>query len=130
MPIPEKFLAPTNSLLRKFLSSTDKLYEPLRGDTSMTKIIALLLIIASASTTMADPLKRYVSTDYTCAELQDIVQQDGQINIVHRIGYGTYYADRNYCDTLPYNAEARPGYEPSSDQHKCFVGYRCEIHGN
>jgi len=93
----------------------------------MTKIIAIFLILASASA-MANPLKRYDSSQYTCSQLQDILQQDGEINIVHTIGYGTYYADANKCATFPYRAEPFNAYEPSRDRSSCFLGYGCHFY--
>jgi hypothetical protein len=96
----------------------------------MIKAIILTLTLVAASTSFADPQKRYVGRNYTCAELQDILQEDGELNLVHRIGYGTTYPDKDRCDELPYRAEAVPVWEKASDTNRCFVGYRCWIHGN
>jgi hypothetical protein len=93
------------------------------------KITALLLVtLGITSSALALPGHR--SRSMSCDELQSIVQRDGEITILHRIGSMTYYANESRCSEFPYRAIARQGYEPSSDQNRCFVGWRCDFVGD
>lgn len=93
----------------------------------MKKIILCFSLIVAASSAQA--LDGYVSRDYTCQELQSIVNRDGEITILHRIGSMTFYSRESRCDEFPWHARAVKGYEPSSDMHRCFVGWECIIDG-
>ena len=74
-------------------------------------------------------LDGYRSRNYTCSQLQAILQRDGEITILHRIGSMTFYVSPKRCDDFPWRAEAWRGYEPSKDTNKCFVGWQCIVRG-
>ena len=95
----------------------------------MKTFMMSLVLFLSASSVFA--LEGYDATRMTCAQVQAIVQQDGEIAILHKpFGSMTYYADRARCDEFPIRADARPGFEPTMDRHRCLVGWRCYFHGN
>lgn len=89
-----------------------------------------ILMILSLLAPAAKALDGYRSEQMTCADLQSVVQRDGEITVLHRIGSMTFYADKARCDEFPYPAMAVKGYEPSSDQRRCFVGWQCYFTGN
>lgn len=93
----------------------------------MKKIIAFILFLSALSSS-AFALNGYYSRGRTCADLQRIVQRDGEITILHRIGNMTFYANQSRCDQFPWSADHVRGYEPSSDQSRCFVGWECIFH--
>lgn len=89
----------------------------------MKKIILALTLLMTTSSAFA--LNGYVSRQWTCGQLQSIVQRDGEITIFHRIGSMTFYANKARCDEFPWRANVEPGYEPARDTKSCFVGWEC-----
>jgi len=91
----------------------------------ITWITFIIFIVVSAGA-QADT-NPYDSRTMTCAALQEIVQRDGKIIIRHRIGNMTFYADKLRCESFAYRTRAYAGYEPSSDQKHCFLGWECLV---
>jgi hypothetical protein len=90
----------------------------------LTLSFAVALLV-SASNVFA--LDGYISTEYTCDQLQSIVQRDGEITILHSIGSMTFYSQESRCDEFPWHAEAETGYEPAKDTNHCFIGWECLV---
>jgi hypothetical protein len=72
----------------------------------------------------------YAAKDYTCNELNEILDQKGQIRIKYQSffgGYGTHIAERSMC---PKSLPVGPCYKvtPAAVKAKdrtCGVGYKC-----
>ena len=88
--------------------------------------MAAVLISILANPCSADPLRRYVAAQHTCAELQALLRKDGRLNLIHPIGYGTTFLDPKSCAQLGKLGAVRV-YERSLDKLHCLVGYRCWI---
>ncbi len=63
------------------------------------------------------------SRDYSCADLRELLQREGTLEIRLLIGSQKYYSEPVYCPSLQVYAE--PAYVSTSDKCFCQVGYLC-----
>jgi hypothetical protein len=90
------------------------------------KYIFAFLMIAMGATVTADEIKRVDGRDYSCPELQKMVQEEGRLYIYGWWwGGAVYVSSRSYC-----GSQAKPSAAPSSDKSLCTAGKRCVFQPN
>ncbi len=62
------------------------------------------------------------ASEHTCAEIQDMMEEEGILFIEGWFGGREYVYDGSFC---PRNTDPIGAYESSSDQKICFVGFFC-----
>ena len=83
--------------------------------------IAVLISASFATSSFADIL---YSPDYTCAQLQQIVAQQGEAEIQMPFGYGVYVSSPDRCQG--FGSTAGEGIVfGTKDAATCNVGYVC-----
>lgn len=88
----------------------------------------LTAVAAFSSTSYAD-IMSVKAKDYTCAELKELVQDEGA---VHIFGFGSrvVYANENACDRMMLHGEYLEAFQTTwktSDARFCTAGYSCRI---
>ena len=95
----------------------------------MKKILMILTAVAAFSSTSYADITSVKAKDYTCAELTQLVQDEGA---VHIFGFGSLvvYAKANVCSTMILHGEHMEAYQTSwrtSDVRFCNAGYSCRV---
>lgn len=94
--------------------------EPTNGVSLEMRIFFVLLVTAMAATAAAGEPNQVDAKEYSCEELQQLVQERGRVNICAGIGSVPHYSSASYCRGQPNLSSVRV-----ADGSMCAVGYVC-----
>lgn len=92
----------------------------------MKTALSLLIVLFVTSLWAEEPVK---TRDHSCSDLQEIVEERGEVYIKLRISrYYVYSAAyvRNNRNVCFFDEDIVENWVPSEDKFSCHMGYRCQ----
>ena len=94
----------------------------------MKILLTIVAVFAFAGTSYAGDILKVRSKDYTCEDLQDLVQEEGTVHIKW-IGSLDVHSSTSACDGRVHGRE-QEAYQSSwrtIDKKFCLAGYSCRV---
>ena len=86
--------------------------------------LLVAIILAAPAAAFATPV--IDARDYTCAEIQEFVEENNVVQILHGFGGNTIVSDRSFCAE---DETANAYYTTSNDDLFCLAGKICQDDG-